>query len=472
MTNPTDRLRLLNSHLKLRDPSEMAEEFPMLPRESRQKYFEETRLNKVDELLTPEKSQLRINNTNGNLYPGRASSQANHSLVMIPGPIEFSDNVLSAMSTPSQSHTSAEFVDLFSKVLRKLRLLFGNKRSNGGQPLVISGSGTLGWDILGSNVVLPTDNILCVSTGFFSNGLVECLKNYVDHDNQVTVLEAGVGEIVPLDTIREELSKKTYSIITITQTDTSTGVLADIEAVSKLAKSIYPNIYVAVDAVCSAGVEEIQVDNWKLDFVLTASQKALASPAGLSVIFISERCIERALGIVKKKPLYTSLNKWLPIMQNYENKKPSYFATPSVQLVSALNTSLLEILGSEDPEVDSVTNLPVPLLLRFKVYKKVANKIRDELINKETGLQLVSVREHACNGMSALYVPSDIAIPKLLAHLNQKYNITLAGGIHPKISTKYIRIGHMGVSVINDDAADVERVIQALKLSILELRKN
>jgi alanine-glyoxylate transaminase/serine-glyoxylate transaminase/serine-pyruvate transaminase len=40
----------------------------------------------------------------------------------------------------------------------------------------------------------------------------------------------------------------------------------------------------------------------------------------------------------------------LPIMQSYEARKPSYFATPAVQLVQALRVSLLQILA-QTPDI-------------------------------------------------------------------------------------------------------------------------
>jgi alanine-glyoxylate transaminase/serine-glyoxylate transaminase/serine-pyruvate transaminase len=37
---------------------------------------------------------------------------------------------------------------------------------------------------------------------------------------------------------------------------------------------------------------------------------------------------------------YADWNNWLPIMRAYEERRPSYFGTPAVNLIVALETSL------------------------------------------------------------------------------------------------------------------------------------
>jgi aspartate aminotransferase-like enzyme len=53
----------------------------------------------------------------------------------------------------------------------------------------------------------------------------------------------------------------------------------------------YP-FQVVVDAVCSVASEEIQMDAWGIDAVLTASQKGLGTPPGLSIVVASQKAIK------------------------------------------------------------------------------------------------------------------------------------------------------------------------------------
>lgn len=50
--------------------------------------------------------------------------------------------------------------------------------------------------------------------------------------------------------------------------------------------------------------------------------------------------------------------------------------------------------------------------------------------------------------MTAIYLPENVKVPELLPTLMKK-GVIFAGGLHKEIATKYIRFGHMGVSVVS-----------------------
>ena len=155
-------------------------------------------------------------------------------------------------------------------------------------------------------------------------------------------------------------------------------------------------------------------------------------------------------------------------MQNYEAKKASYFATPSPQLIHALHTSLTQILSK-------------PLSERFAAHRSTSQKIKKAVI--DLGLkQLASDPADQANGMTAIYLPENVKAPELLPNLLKK-GVIFAGGLHKEIATKYIRIGHMGVSIVSipsitcqEVAAkisqtdpkrdDIQRAIQALEIGL------
>jgi len=107
----------------------------------------------------------------------------------------------------------------------------------------------------------------------------------------VTEVKAEIGDRPTLQEISDALSTKSFKVITITHVDTSTGVLSDVKAISEVVKKQSPNTLIIVDGVCSVGSEEIYVDEWGLDVVITASQKAIGVPSGLSISVASERAI-------------------------------------------------------------------------------------------------------------------------------------------------------------------------------------
>jgi len=141
-------------------------------------------------------------------------------------------------------------------------------------------------------------------------------------------------------------------------------------------------------------------------------------------------------------------------MRNYEAKKPSYFATPSPQLVRALHISLQQILSE-------------PLPLRFEAHKAVSKKVKSAI--ESLGLrQLANAPEDQAHGMTAIYLPEGVTAPDLLAKLLAK-GVVMAGGLHREIATKYFRFGHMGVSVMKGDLGHIDKAITALEGALAEL---
>lgn len=382
------------------------------------------------------------------------SSQAPHPTLLIPGPIEFDDQVLQSMSHYSESHVSQPFVNVFGEVLSQLRKLFQTSNPNS-QPFVISGSGTLGWDQVAANLAEEGDEVLVLHTGYFADSFAECFETYRVKPTQ---LKAPIGDRPQLPEIEKALKEKKYKLITITHTDTSTGVLSEVKPVVDLVRRVSPETLVVVDGVCSIGCEDLQFDAWDVDCAITASQKAIGCPAGLSIVMASER----AMNVFKNRKTppasyFGSWKKWTPIMQNYEAKKPSYFATPSPQLIHALHTALSQILSR-------------PLEERFRIHKEQSQRVKKAIA--DMGLKLLAEKpENQANGMSAIYLPDGMTPPEILPTLIKK-GVIFAGGLHKEIAAKYVRFGHMGVSVTDPKRNDIDKALNALKEGLAEVQKS
>ena len=143
-------------------------------------------------------------------------------------------------------------------------------------------------------------------------------------------------------------------------------------------------------------------------------------------------------------------------MQNYEAKKPSYFATPSPQLVHALHTALNQILAK-------------PVSERFAAHKAGSDKIKQAVA--DLGLKQVAANpDEQAHGMTAIYLPEGVKGADLLPILAKK-GVVFAGGIHKEIAAKYIRFGHMGVSLVSSISFDAS-LRNVLTCSQLDANRN
>ena len=82
--------------------------------------------------------------------------------------------------------------------------------------------------------------------------------------------------------------------------------------------------------------------------------------------------------------------------------------------------------------------------------------------------QLASKPENQANGMTAIYLPNDLKAPEVLPNILKK-GVIFAGGLHKEIAAKYIRFGHMGVSILDPKRPDIDKALQALKSALMEV---
>jgi len=361
-------------------------------------------------------------------------------LLMIPGPIEFTPAVLQAMGLPTTSHVAGNFIEVFGKVLERLRDVF---MCPDGQPFVLAGSGTLAMDTVAANLIEPGEKALVVNSGYFGDRYATILQRY---GAVVTNLKAlAVGDVPSLEVVERELQSGTYALMTITHVDTSTAVKTDVQNLAKLGRQY--NVLVVVDGVCSIAGEELRQREWGVDVALTASQKAIGVPPGLALLVAGPRAMAKFHA--RKSPVgnyYADWTEWLPIMQAYEARKPSYFGTPAVNLIWALNTSLEEILreGMEP---------------RFTRHRRLAAAFKAGV--EALGLhQLPVSSDKSANTLSALYYPEGVDATLVKGVLDA--GVIIAGGLLPGVKEKYFRVGHMGAVT----TADIISTLGAIELAL------
>jgi len=361
-------------------------------------------------------------------------------LLMIPGPIEFEPAVLSALGAPTASHVAPNFIEAFGHALEQMREVW---QAPNGQPFIVAGSGTLAMDMPAANLIEPGDKALVVSTGYFGDRYAVILERY---GAEVTILSAEPGDLVPLADIEAELKKGSYKLMTFTHVDTSTAVMVDPKSIGELGQKY--NVLTILDGVCSVAGEEIRQEEWGIDVALTASQKAIGVPPGLALFVMSQKAMkvwkERKTTVLN---YYGDFANWLPIMEAYEARKPSYFGTPAVNLVFALDVSLSQILAEG-------------LDVRFARHIKFSKAFRTAM--KAIGLELVaSDCAYAASTLTAPKYPQGVSGADLLPKIVEA-GVILAGGLHPKNKNEYFRIGHMGAVKAGDVLATIGAIEKAM----------
>ena len=368
------------------------------------------------------------------------------SLLMIPGPVEVSPAVLAAAAGPPPGHTTPRLIEAFGRSLELLRQVC--QADGTSQPFLLAGSGTLAMEAAAANLLEPGERALVVSSGYFSDRMAEILRR---HGAEVAQVAAPVGAAPAVDEVREALERRgPFKALFATHVDTSTGVLVDPEPLCRLAREA--GVLSVFDGVCATGGERFALEDWGADVCFTASQKAVGLPPGLALLVASQRALTtRTLRQAPPPPLFLDWDSWLPIYRAYEERRPSYFATPATSLVMALEVGLDELL--EDG-----------IEARIEAHARAAAGMRaawDVL-----GLrQVPRSAAEAGHTLSVLYHPEG-ANAGLLSRIAAR-GVVVAGGLHREIRTTSFRIGHMGYAVTRPDYLQrtVEAVADALRES-------
>ncbi|MBI2940581.1 MAG: aminotransferase class V-fold PLP-dependent enzyme [Chloroflexi bacterium] len=348
-------------------------------------------------------------------------SLTDRTLLMIPGPVELTTDVLVAQAKPPLSHVGPDFREVAAAMLARVRELFD---APGAQPVVVAGSGTLAMEIALANLLEPGEPILILETGYFAARFGEIAARL---GAEVRIERAPVGHTLDPDRIREVVHRLRPKVVTITHVDTSTGVRVDVPLFAEIAHEV--EALVVVDGVCSIGGEEYHGDAWGIEVGLTASQKAIGAPPGLALLTVGPRAREaRAKRSAPFTGYFTDLERWFPVMEGYEWASPRYFGTPPVTLFPALLTALDALLAE---------GLPA----RVRRHARISQAFK-------AGVDALSMPNRVTQPESAAHT---LTVPRLpagvgdeLVGLIRAEGVTVAGAIHPELRGKTFRVGHMG----------------------------
>jgi len=356
--------------------------------------------------------------------------------IMTPGPVPISEEVLMEHGKPLMHHRSPEFSKIFIEVTDKLKKFM--QTSN--DVLVLTSSGTGAMEAAVTNAFSIGNKVLVINAGNFGERFKKISTKF---GLNVIALDYEWGETANPADVKKSLDENPdIKGVMVQHSETSTGVLNDIEAISKVVKG-YPALMI-VDAISGIGASELKVDEWSLDIVCGGSQKALSAPTGISFISISPR----AWGAVEK----SNIPKFyfdLTAAKKYAEKTPPQTPwTPGISIIVAMNKAL-DMFFEEGRE--NVYRRHRTLALAVQ---RACEKLGLELLVKDPGKRGVSV--------TSINVPEGIDGKLLTKTMRVKYGVTVAGG-QGKLTGLIFRIGHLGYVGIFDVIIAISALEFALK---------
>jgi aspartate aminotransferase-like enzyme len=242
----------------------------------------------------------------------------------LPGPTDVHPDVLAAMLRPMIAHRGRDMTELLGAIADPLKQLFRTRR----QVLVGTCSAT-GFMEMAVRCGVRHRCLPLVGGAFGERfGAIAAASG-----REVIRLDVQPGKTVEPDVLRDAIRRSDVDSVTLVHSETSTGALAPLEDLARVVHE-FDDVMLLVDAVTSLAGSPVETDAWKLDFVLTGSQKALALPPGLALGVASERMVARAK-TVPERGAYLDL---VAYQEAFESAQPTN--TPAVSFFFALRRQL------------------------------------------------------------------------------------------------------------------------------------
>jgi aspartate aminotransferase-like enzyme len=354
--------------------------------------------------------------------------------LMTPGPTPAPPEVLAAIAQPVLHHRGPDYKKLYSECLGRLREVF----RTGEEVLLFGGSGTGAMESAVANLCSPGERVLVVSAGYFGERWASLAKAFgVDVDH----LRYAWGEVPTVEDTAARLHEREATIVFLTHSETSTGVVIDLQPFAAAASEA--GALSVVDAISSLGAVPVETDAWGIDVVASGAQKALMTPPGLAMTSASRAAWEKSA--TSASPRYY----W-----DWERTRKGQSTldapvTPPVSLVAGLNVALGMLLEEG-------------LEAAFERHVRLGRACREGL--KAMGLELSSPDEDSSAVVTAARAPEGIDSDELVLLLRDRHGVTLAPG-QGELKGKIFRIGHIGYY----DVFDITTALAAVELALAEL---
>lgn len=332
--------------------------------------------------------------------------------LLTPGPTPIPPEVAQKESLPIIHHRTSEFEKVFAEVSEGLKYIFQTK--NDVFSIASSGTGAMEASVI--NILSPGDEALVASCGNFGERWSKILEAY---GLKPVKIEAQWGKAVnPSDVEKALKQNPKIKAVYTTFTETSTGVVNDLKALGEVVSKT--DAVLVVDAISGLGGQDLRTDEWKIDVVVSGSQKGLMLGPGLSFVCLSPK----AWKLVEQSKLPKFYFDFKKMKKTFAERQTPF--TPAVTLLVALAEAIKMIKEKGLENVYKDSNL-------------LARATRAGM--KAIGFELFC--ESPCDVVTAASVPAGVEGGKIVKLLREKYGVSIAGG-QGALKGKIIRFAHMG----------------------------
>lgn len=353
--------------------------------------------------------------------------------LLSPGPTPVPESVLSAAAEPIIHHRTPEFSKIFMDVTEGLKYVFGTKED----VYILAASGTGAMETAVINTLSPGDKVITINGGKFGERWGNICRAF-GLDTREIVLPWG--EDFSPEQLAEEIRKNPgVKAVFTTLSETSTGAIFDIKGFGQVVAAT--EAILVVDGISGVGATACPMDDWKVDILVTGSQKSFMIPPGLAYLAFSPKAW-KLVETSKLPKFYFDIKKY---RKNLEKQTTPW--TPAVSLVIQQKKAL-----------DIIRNIGLDNLLRH--HQVLGDATRAAV--KAIGLELLAKRPG--NILTAVKTPAGVDGNKLVKTMQNKYMAYISNAQDPH-KGEFFRIAHLGYM----GGFDIITALSALEMTLLDL---
>ena len=315
----------------------------------------------------------------------------NRERLIAPGPVEVDPRVLLELAQPQMHHRAAAGIEKLAQARAKLTALLGDPYD----AVITTSSGTGAFEGALVSTTPVGARVVNAQAGKFSERWGEMAAR-LGYDTRVVATPWGrmldAGEVA-------DAARGAHTLL-ITHSETSTGALHDLEAISRAARAGNPDLIIIADCITSYGVAELRPAAWGVDVIVSGSQKGTATPPGLGFVLFSPEVQAR---MIRDTPRGFYLDMTRELTGQKAGNTPQ---TPAINLIYALSSAL-----------DRLVSVPLEVLWREQARKTGA------LIAAGTALGAPSWAARPSPAVAVLTPPAGItgrAVAARLAEMGQR----------------------------------------------------
>lgn len=341
--------------------------------------------------------------------------------IMTAGPTQVRENVRLARSMETTNpDLDLDFYEFYKETCDILQDMMHST----GTAYILGGEGILGLEAACASLTEPGDRVLVLDNGIFGKGFADFVTMY---GGEAVMFTSDYQCPINVEDLRAFLEMDSdFKYATVVHCDTPSGVLNDISKICPLLAEY--GILSVVDSVAAMFGEYVNVDESQVDILCGGSQKALSAPAGLTMLWVSDKAI--AAMESRKTPIAAFYANILTFRKYYEDKWFPY--TMPISDINGLRAAIDNVCADSG------------ILER---HARIANATRQAVL--KAGLKLY-LKEGYSNTVTVIEVPEGVTDEQILSTMRDKYNVMISG-CFDVLAGKVIRIGHMGENANVDD---------------------